>query len=290
MPMPTLRKFFVIASLFFFVSYFNGSYAQHAYARHLTIKDGLPSNTVRSIFKDSRGVLWIGTDAGLCTFDGRDFKRFPLLNENRSNKVWAIAEDEAGNLWFGTYGSGLFKYDGRNLTTYKKPTIPSQYIRTLKYSAKYRCLLIGTEHGFCCYKDSVFKSYPIDPKNPEKRVLVMGFIETERGINYYTYFNYGYTFYPKENRVIPIPLTSAINSESTSSCFITSKADTIVGVFRTGIKVVSKSGVTEYGNMGQVFDITEDMQGVIWCAAWSYTDMVEQGGLFTLTTKESLNQ
>ncbi len=292
MPMPTLRKFIIVGSLFFYVSYFNGSYAQHTYTRHLTIKDGLPSNTVRSIFKDSRGVLWIGTDAGLCTFDGREFKRFPLLNENRSNKVWAIAEDEAGNLWFGTYGSGLFKYDGRSLVNYKKPTIPNQHIRTLKYSTKYKCLLIGTEQGFCCYKDSIFKSYPIDPKDPGKRVLVMGFSETERGINFYTYYNYGYTFYPKENRVEPIPLTSPINSESTSACFISSKGDTIVGVYRTGIKVISKQGVTEYVNMGQVFDIKEDKDGVVWCAAWSYTDMVEQGGFFILSNNgklESIN-
>jgi len=290
--MATLRKFFTATSLFFCFFGYTDSFAQHYYTRHLTIKDGLPSNTVRSIFKDSRGVLWIGTDAGLCTFDGREFKRFPLLSENRSNKVWTIAEDDAGNLWFGTYGSGLFKYDGRSLVSYKKPTIPSQYIRTLKYSTKYRCLLIGTEHGFCCYKDSEFKSYPIDPIDPKKKVQVMGFSETERGINYYTYFNYGYTFYPKENKVAPIPLTSPINSKSTSGCFITSKADTIVGVLRTGIKVISKSGVTEYNNIGQVFDIKEDKHGVIWCAAWSYTDMVEQGGFFILNNQgkpESVN-
>ena len=48
--------------------------AQDYPGRQYTMRDGLPGMTIRCIHKDSRGLLWIGTDAGLCTYDGRAFR------------------------------------------------------------------------------------------------------------------------------------------------------------------------------------------------------------------------
>jgi len=42
-----------------------------------TIKDGLTSNAVNTIYKDKNGELWFGTDAhGVCRFNGRTFTEF----------------------------------------------------------------------------------------------------------------------------------------------------------------------------------------------------------------------
>lgn len=38
--------------------------------RHITMLDGLPTNTVRSITQDKDGFIWMGTDNGLCRYDG----------------------------------------------------------------------------------------------------------------------------------------------------------------------------------------------------------------------------
>jgi len=268
--------------LLFSVVSFNTTFGQIHYSKHYTMRDGLPSNSIRVIFKDSRGIMWIGTDAGLCTFDGNSFRKFSLLNENKSNKVWTITEDDYGNIWFGTYGSGLFKYNGKKIDRYQSPIIPSNHIRKIHYSKTHKCLLIGTEQGFCVYKDSIFKNYPIDPNKPDKRVQVMGFSETEKGVNFYTYLHFAYTYYPNENKIIPIPTDSPINSESSSSCFISSKGDTLVGDFKRGLKIINNSGVKRYDGMGQIFDMQEDKAGVIWVAAWSYMDMPEKGGFYCI--------
>ena len=41
-----------------------------------TIKEGLPNNVVKCIFKDNDGFLWIATAQGLSRFDGIHFINF----------------------------------------------------------------------------------------------------------------------------------------------------------------------------------------------------------------------
>ena len=49
---------------------------QHIKFEHLTIEDGLPQNTVFRVLQDSRGFLWVGTENGLCRYDGYSFKPY----------------------------------------------------------------------------------------------------------------------------------------------------------------------------------------------------------------------
>ena len=44
--------------------------------RNITINDGLASNTVRHLVQDQRGFIWMGTDNGLCRYDGVGFRLF----------------------------------------------------------------------------------------------------------------------------------------------------------------------------------------------------------------------
>ena len=89
------------------------------------VKDGLPDDEAWSVLVDSKGTLWVGTVAGVCRYDGTAFARFPIPAANaegtpRYNRklVWAIFADRAGNLWFGTDGDGVRRYDGESFKTY----------------------------------------------------------------------------------------------------------------------------------------------------------------------------
>jgi signal transduction histidine kinase/ligand-binding sensor domain-containing protein/DNA-binding response OmpR family regulator len=81
----------------------------------LTSKDGLISNTVNAILKDSLGMMWFATDDGLNKFDGTNFtvyrNRAGDTTSLRSNEVLALFEDKRGNLWIGTSGGGLSLYN-----------------------------------------------------------------------------------------------------------------------------------------------------------------------------------
>ena len=43
--------------------------------KHLEVRDGMPSNQINVIYKDSRGFMWFGTASGLARYDGYRFKR-----------------------------------------------------------------------------------------------------------------------------------------------------------------------------------------------------------------------
>jgi signal transduction histidine kinase/ligand-binding sensor domain-containing protein len=64
--------------------------------------------TVAQVFRDSRGGLWMGSDAGLHRWDGVRFVPVDVA-ELRSTTVFSIQEDQAGRLWLGT-AHGLVQY------------------------------------------------------------------------------------------------------------------------------------------------------------------------------------
>lgn len=71
---------------------------------------GLPDEHVRCAFEDSRGLLWIGTEYGVSSFDGRFFRTYlPQSGDDRigGNTVMDIAEDLQGRIWLASLDGGL---------------------------------------------------------------------------------------------------------------------------------------------------------------------------------------
>jgi ligand-binding sensor domain-containing protein len=77
----------------------------------LNMEHGLSHNSIRSIFQDSGGMMWFGTENGLNGYDGYDFKVYIDKNLPTTQWITAIAEDQAGNLWLGTNTSGILKFN-----------------------------------------------------------------------------------------------------------------------------------------------------------------------------------
>lgn len=78
-------------------------------------------NDLNVIFKDSTGILWIGTSGGgLLRFDPASqlfssYKRNTLAPQGRLPNDWvkSIFEDKSGLFFVGTSGGGISKFDGR---------------------------------------------------------------------------------------------------------------------------------------------------------------------------------
>lgn len=152
-------RLYPIITLFFLAITFCGK-TQTLPCKNITVNNGLPSNTISCIYKDSRGLLWIGTDAGLCCYDGINYKVFNESNGLKHDRVWAIVEDEENNLWLSLYGKGLAKFDGKVFTYFDdKDGLVNNSIRKLQYSKKHKCLIIATESGLSLYDGKNFKSF-----------------------------------------------------------------------------------------------------------------------------------
>ncbi|MEL1224616.1 MAG: two-component regulator propeller domain-containing protein, partial [Candidatus Neomarinimicrobiota bacterium] len=96
-----LKKILIAFSLFAF------AYGQSDFSfRNISVKDGLAESTVKVIYEDINGLIYLGTENGLDVYDGYEFNNYHMnLFDNNSilgNKVSTIAEDKNGKIWVGT--------------------------------------------------------------------------------------------------------------------------------------------------------------------------------------------
>lgn len=64
---------------------------------------------VNTLFQDSKGFIWFGTNKGLFRFDGIQYKIFTSADSLPDSKVTALAEDSLGRIWIG-HQSGQLSY------------------------------------------------------------------------------------------------------------------------------------------------------------------------------------
>lgn len=139
------------------VSKYNASSDTGKTFTHFSTKEGLSHNVVSCIAEDKDGNLWFGTlGGGVTRYDasndaasvdaGKNFTHF-TAKEGLSNYVLSIFTDQAGNLWFGTLGEGVAKYNGQSFTYFtEKEGLASNTVRSI-IEDKSGNLLFGTEMG-----------------------------------------------------------------------------------------------------------------------------------------------
>ncbi|GGF22062.1 hybrid sensor histidine kinase/response regulator [Echinicola rosea] len=69
------------------------------------------------ILHSESGYVWIAGENGLWKFDGQNFQHYAHEVEDSTSLafdfVWVLFEDSKNNIWAGTYGGGVSKYDPR---------------------------------------------------------------------------------------------------------------------------------------------------------------------------------
>lgn len=144
---------------------------------HLTVKEGLSMNAVRTLLEDSQGFMWFGTRFGLNRYDGVEFKTFlhdpKDDNSLPSPKITALCEDSLRVMWVGTADGGFSRYD-RELERFENfshdPENPNSVVSnrvTSLFSDSKGALWIGTEEGLSRYDPSTgqFITFHPDPQN-----------------------------------------------------------------------------------------------------------------------------
>jgi len=108
-----MRKL-VVNILFCLIAFQVYAQKDHIQFKKLDINNGLSSNLINTIFKDSRGYLWIGTVNGLNCFDGNSVKIYRKTGDNDgsilNNSIVRIFEDNRNRLLIVT-STGLSVFD-----------------------------------------------------------------------------------------------------------------------------------------------------------------------------------
>lgn len=98
-----MRVLLVVGMLLFWAS----SLAQDYSVKHYTIHDGLVNDEVFCFAQDTSGVMWIGTDNGLSSFDGQRFSNYFLEDGLPGKSITSLFLDGTGQLYAGGYGKGI---------------------------------------------------------------------------------------------------------------------------------------------------------------------------------------
>jgi len=141
-----------------------------------TINNGLPSRNTTTAIKDNYGFMWIGTENGLCKFDGYNFKTFQnnQLDSNSisNNFINAIVTDKKGRLWIGTMdGLNLFDPLTEKFSRYfhndnNKASLSNDKVWAILADIR-GDIWVGTDDGFNKYisQTNGFEVYKPNPAN-----------------------------------------------------------------------------------------------------------------------------
>lgn len=122
----------------------------------------LPSTTVKALEADGHGGLWVGTDWGLCHFDGMD--AWTIYQEGTSplveNNIRCLELDAEGRLWIGTESMGLQLKDGDDWLTFQPDNspLPEFDIRDLFIDAS-NTLWVCTPGGLARFDGTTWNIY-----------------------------------------------------------------------------------------------------------------------------------
>jgi signal transduction histidine kinase/ligand-binding sensor domain-containing protein/CheY-like chemotaxis protein/AraC-like DNA-binding protein len=154
----------------------------------LTSIDGLSSNTVTAILKDSYGLMWFATDDGLNKFDGTDVTVYRHQKKDstslRSSDISCLHQDRAGRIWVGTMEGGLHLYDRRKDSFVG---IPSPHSVTSISSDATGKLWVGTTSGLVnvdavSHQITTFSSIPNIPDEISKGLILSIAIDTKQRV------------------------------------------------------------------------------------------------------------
>lgn len=118
-----------------------------AKVQRYTENDGLPQNSVYSVYQGPDGAVWVGTlSGGVSNFDGRQFTTYTIANGLASNNITSIVQTRDGTVWFGTSNGLSSLSNGQWRSFAARDGLPSEDIYCLFEDSR-GALWIGTSRG-----------------------------------------------------------------------------------------------------------------------------------------------
>ncbi len=118
--------------------------------RQLTMDDGLPSNSVSNILQDTQGFLWIGTEKGLCRYDGQALQSYRTPGGAAHQRVISLQPDGTDRL-FVAMSQGVYSFSLRTEQFQKLPLELTAPVTHLSKDADGNLWVSTMGQGVVCY-------------------------------------------------------------------------------------------------------------------------------------------
>ena len=214
-----------------------------------TSYSGLLRYKVRSLLETANGDIYAGTEhAGLAKFDGTKWTAYnttisgipsngygysPLSSNSGipSNYVLSLLESVNGDIYIGTAGGGLAKFDGSEWTIYDTSNsgIPSDYVYSLLESAN-GDIYVRTYYGLAKFDGAEWTTYNISNSGIPYD-YVRSLLETSNGDIYVGTRGGGLAKFDGSEWIIYNTSNSGIPSNYVYSLLETSYGDIYVGAY-----------------------------------------------------------
>lgn len=119
----------------------------------------LAHNTVNCIVIENTNNLWFGTNGRLSKYDGQKWSVFPTYGL-KDVSYYSSACDLNDVKWFGSYNTGVAKYDGTTWLTYNTANgLIGNSVRAIVIDG-FNNKWFGTTEGVSMFNDSIWTNYP----------------------------------------------------------------------------------------------------------------------------------
>lgn len=267
----------------------------------VTTKRYGPGDVVTKGYLDRKGQLWFTTtDEGVFKYVDEQFTNYTIEDGLCGNDVWAITEDTAGVMWFGT-ANGLCSFDGHRFSNIPLPP-PDTTTAWLQSSYpivnpsgvsgliqdKSGIFWIGSNGaGAYRYDGTQYQSYLAAKGNKMPDSLhhnvILSLIEDTQGNIWFGSFSHGGVSKYDGGKLTHYPLKDGYGDGMISSIYEDSRGNIWIGTRNTGIW---KYDGSEFKNISvgsksdQIAMATflEDSEGTIWVASYARKGIYQYNG------------
>lgn len=128
----------------------------------VTHADGLSDDYTWAVLPASDGSLWVGSNRGLDQRKGGRVRSFQVADGLPHRRVIALEEDHDGNIWLGTYGGGLGRWNGHSFSAIDRYSGLSGDIVWSLFEDREGLMWVGTlGSGLTRLREGPFKTFGI---------------------------------------------------------------------------------------------------------------------------------
>ena len=270
-----LNKLTFFSGLFFFPFFLTGQYYP---SKNYSTTDGLPNNAVRSLFLDSKDILWIGTENGVSKMENGSFTTLDEADGLGHNSCWDINQDKNGNMWFASYGGGISKYDGKKFTVFttKNGLLADKTRKVFPFKNK---MYVGTEQGVSII--DINSNKLVTPKVPSHKedFICISFFEYKDEVYFATIFDGLFKIdesglFPK---IIPVLLHQKTYGLALYGSTLYSSNEGFINKYNLEDILKKKLSSEKFGT-SLIWQYAKDKRNTVFAAAWGVYK--PNGGLY----------